>query len=925
MDFFSRLYGGSTHGPAKATPKAAAPNDPKARLARFKRTFNLVLELCNKPRDPANERPLLESLKTAVSRLTILIREDSRASLPHLCLQYAATSQIFTVLGRAATVSQYEPLVHSVVVFFAALVESEEEGFLSNASFAKSLMRLVTRVADNGNVLLSVDAETSVLELLFSISAKIRLQPEALPVWFRPIARPELDDVFVKEKRSFVGTTQKADFPLCYLLVDRVHHEGRIGDFARTGLLYIFEAMGRSLDLEEWVVSSDLPTLMASGLGALYSQLSRELSILHPNSTLPAVLAMSDYSTTHQRATTESAFSDRHQTHMATFLSYLAFWQDVLDHCGSADVKQTLLDHFQILFLQQLLYPSLLQSSDTDAGSSVAVLTYMASILDVLDHPDLINMILTYLLAVPESIPVAPSTPATPVRPSMPPRSPTATKKRQSLMMLTAPKDPDPAFEPALFNLTDLILNSVRSRGAQTAFSALKLISMMIQRQRKYAFGTLLKVRPGKSPSSRQQTNLIPGESLVVNTMNTGAAQDTAGDLTRTVGAQDLEVESYRQLATALHCGTFPEEVYASLCDDLRYCIEGQMQLKSVNGDTVEHTETTTFALSPGDPLVRSLADLLRTFLTNSVEVNLALTQALMSIASCVELKLDAWLALDPADYKFADAVPEAVQPWGALLEDDEMVAWFALQQASRQPTWSADKAPLIHTILESLVHELAHVRSTVPNLDHLLAGRQHMLQASTTPAQPASEPSSLISSPTQPSFLDAPLRKSKPQGRHSRSSSNTTSSPAQGRKAAHSRASSTQAASPSQTFIRPSDTTSSKPNASQATRSIFQPPPPETTSTTDVLMQNLTFPAIKPHDAEEGAQEGGERTASLNHVLTNIVVLQQFVLELVAVLQVRAAVLGDREVRYTREQMGSALGSYEDGNLGVPEIALCE
>ena len=47
------------------------------------------------------------------------------------------------------------------------------------------------------------------------------------------------------------------------------------------------------------MTSSDLPTLMASGLGALHSQLSRELTVLHSNATLPPVLAMSDYSTTH--------------------------------------------------------------------------------------------------------------------------------------------------------------------------------------------------------------------------------------------------------------------------------------------------------------------------------------------------------------------------------------------------------------------------------------------------------------------------------------------------------------------------------------------------------------------------------------------------------------------------------------------------
>ena len=55
--------------------------------------------------------------------------------------------------------------------------------------------------------------------------------------------------------------------------------------------------------------------------------------------------------------------------------------------------------------------------------------------------------------------------------------------------------------------------------------------------------------------------------------------------------------------------------------------------------------------------------------------------------------------------------------------------------------------------------------------------------------------------------------------------------------------------------------------------------------------MQKISF---------EGEGGSSERTASLNHILTNIVVLQEFVLELVAVLQVRAAVLGEKEVRLT-------------------------
>lgn len=71
--------------------------------------------------------------------------------------------------------------------------------------------------------------------------------------------------------------------------------------------------------------------------------------------------------------------------------------------------------------------------------------------------------------------------------------------------------------------------------------------------------------------------------------------------------------------------------------------------------------------------------------------------------------------------------------------------------------------------------------------------------------------------------------------------------------------------------------------------------------------MQVITFPkrhsstsAIEDDEDSDGEDEekAPARTASLNHVLTNIVILQEFILELVAVLQVRAAVLGDREVQ---------------------------
>ncbi|KAI6835747.1 hypothetical protein KC340_g5040 [Hortaea werneckii] len=860
MDFLARLIGG-TYTPKKPSHKTTV-HDPQARLGRFKRSFNSIVDICNRPRDISKDAAHFDQLRTLLDRLVSLINEETRAPAPHLCLQYVASSQAYVVVGRAAGVSQNEAVISSAIAVYAALIDSEEEEFLSNAAFARSLMRLITRVIDSGNLLIGVETETAILEVLFNISAKIRLQPEILSVWFQTSSTAQQQDVFSDEKERFVGATQKNDFPLCYLLVDRVHHEGRIGDFARTGLLYIFEATGRSSALEEWVVSSDLSTLMASGLGALYSQLSRELSLLHPDATLPAVLAMSDYSTTHPRATAESAFSERHEGHMSTFLSYLAFWQDVLDHCRSADVRQTLLDHFQILFLQQLLYPSLLQSSDTDAGSSVAVLTYLTAILESLDYPDLISMLLVYLLAIKDDSTAVPSAPTTP-------RSPTAIRRRESLKLLTAPADSDEATEPALFSLVDLVINSVSSSNDQTSYSALKLLSTIMMRQKQFALGSLLKIQRVRSPAP-----------------------------SRSVGALELELEKYMELAATIPGFSSVSSAYTGLADDIRFTIEAQVpyQAPTLQGSAGADTSVGAYILPTEDSLLRAMQDRLSTFLTNSVDVNLALTQALVSILSCSDTRVDSWLALDPSSYTFAEDEAAPSRSWQAYLADDEKDSWAALQKACRRPVWPEEHVPLLYKALRVVTRDIDAVRAAVPNLGQLLAGRQIMLQASNVDGA-RSEPPSMMDSPTQIPSPDA--SKTKAARAHSRSPS--TSSAGRGRKATNTSAPSplsrSQAASPS--LMRPSDT---KMDSSPPVRSIFQPPPPETPSTTDVLMQKITLPGAPAEEDGRAATASPPdgKSASLNHILTNIVVLQEFIMELIAVLQVRAAVLGEREVCYS-------------------------
>jgi hypothetical protein len=258
-------------------------------------------------------------------------------------------------VAKIATSSFNEWIVKEAVLFFQGLIESEEEAFVENDAFAVSLTNLLVRITGTNSIRLSADTEARVVELAFNITTKIRLNPQILNAWFKsqqngPPTAKQLDD-----REKFAGRTQKQDFPLFYLLVDYIHHEGKVGDFARTGLLYIIEAASSSVMLEQWIVESDLSTLMATGLGALYSQLSRKLVIDHPPNELPPILAFSDYQHPKSNYEIVSSCSFEFQSHLDTFLSNLLFWQDVLNHCRSVEVKSTLLEHLQVIFLQQLL------------------------------------------------------------------------------------------------------------------------------------------------------------------------------------------------------------------------------------------------------------------------------------------------------------------------------------------------------------------------------------------------------------------------------------------------------------------------------------------------------------------------------------------------------------------------------------------
>ena len=700
------------------------------------------------------------------------------------------------------------------VRFFHILINGETEGVLDSKIFARSLVELVRKTA-TGVPRTSVDAtqtglseqdEGHLIELLFSVTTKIRLEPDILPAWFYPERdQPEGQDSTSPEA-AFVGATRKNAFPLFYLLIQYVYQDGQIGDFARTGLLFLMETATRSKSLEKWMIESDLATLMASGLGALYSRLTRRLPDLESDAQLPPILVLTDL----VPPASSVAFSPSEFQHdLDAFLSYLKFWQDTLDHCASTEVKETLLDHFQVLFLQQLLYPSLLESSDVDGGSTASVITYLCRILASLDHLGLVQRTLQYLLGHNRDHLQEGS--------SSHHRSRMSLSRRKSLDHLTALAKAQESLSPALFNLRDLIAMSLKSSQSQTTTATLRLLSVVLQKHHIHV-GTSLFTRG---------TILEDAPLWRMSTLNSHMSTlfAFASDI-----AQDVNLnESYENVASdvSLHLGSHS-------------CLQ---QAAEYDSDVAPAAKQ--YSIAASCVLRRQMNELLCTFFANQVTTNLALTESIMSLACCRLLSLNDWFIPMLQTGDFTEVEPSS-----------------------------------ICSIIERLVHQIRQWRLSFEDWDALLAAQKRKLLDEGDEGEEDFEDSRLPSNSSDRVSVDVVAR-----GRRGRTLRSEMFGSMDG------------SLSPS-----PAPKTSISPGLTAASGSAR---PWSVSPASGILQRQVLLPQLNPENAEASTQrhshmvsedtelppadQANEGTASLGHILTNAVILQEFILEVVAVVQVRA------------------------------------
>ncbi|KAK5269149.1 hypothetical protein LTR96_005933 [Exophiala xenobiotica] len=830
MDILTRLIAGSGTSPTKQRT-----NTPAERLATCKSICNALTQTWRGGAVEREEEAALNYTTKLLQRLENILHDESRRAAPHSCLRYVVSSQTYIIVTKLAVSSRNSEIINTSAQLFHILINGEADGLLDSKLFTRSLLDLVCYATIGGQVIVEERLETDLVELLFEIATKIRLEPDILPAWFHP-------DRETTRGRNGNDETRRSQFPLFFVLVQYVHHDGSVGDFARTALLYLTETASKFKPLETWMIESDLAPQMASGLGALYSRLSRQSTSLSRRSQKLAVVSLSDH-----LETVESLTDPPRDVQQAVkaFFSYLAFWQDTLNHCKSIEVSDTLLDHFQVLFVQQLLYPSLLESSDVEGGSTAAVITHLSLMLLAVDHYQLVERMLGYLLASPNTPRVN--------REKSHRRQRMSVSRSKSIDQLKALAETSNSPSPNLFNLLDLLVMSLRSSHSETVNACLKLLSVIVEKHHCHVLKLLFRVEEVASWRGQRQVDELNSYLCKLFESSEAIAKDT--DLDGSYQASLMDGQVLLEQHSCFRTGVVDNDLG--------------------NGRSM--------TIAPECKLFDALVQLLRNFFANDSVTNLYLTKALVALTTCEHMNLQRWLL--PPTHE------------GGM---EELSAFN------------------ITFILNELLEQVRQWKSQFPDWDVLVSRRRRELSEDDAPDRPSnfrSLPGQTIGSNSVPQARPKTPRGTQVPNAEFGSIDNTISTSESHRANLAER---TLGHSSLHRSLRTNDDDGSwefpesdQPLAPTTTSllkiqvNLFNSKAPnEATSSLPVhagrkQKSDMEAPALRSVLAESRdsgsatpiSQDGvGTRSqASLSHILTNAVILQEFILEVAGIVQLRA------------------------------------
>ncbi|CAO3585858.1 unnamed protein product [Absidia cylindrospora] len=375
-----------------------------------------------------------------------------------------------------------------------------------------------------------------------------------------------------------------------------------------------------------------------------------------------------------------------------SFLKLFEFCQDVLTRCPNADISLTLLQSIRTFFLQNILYPSILECSDID-GSSVAVITYIDLILQTLQQEDLADVVVKFLMdeesGHDNTLASAKMNPSSTGEAATENGSDDINNKQHSNVFAGIEFDQfksSPYFTASeRFTLKDLILSRLKSSSQPTVIATLKLLKTLITKHCRYSL-KLLNIYPDISHSP------FPSDHTSNSTSST------------IVSHHIKEIELYFSLITGIdqtHSSDILSVGYEEYLDDIEFqmeadwCYQNMVNMDGVKAGTQQtstpkaerrrsfkygkrpdekdqhmgkqnkqrHSLCSAKAhlfrhrIRPTDPLLQILLGLLSHFFAQSSALNLALTGVISALALCPYRSLEGWISFQESDRTTPDDI----------------------------------------------------------------------------------------------------------------------------------------------------------------------------------------------------------------------------------------------------------------------------
>ena len=621
------------------------------------------------------------------------------------------------------------------------------------------------------------------------------------------------------------------EFLLFNYLLRFVHREGRIGDFARAGLLFLMDvAMSAgeptrhkllddesnttrdsdtsisdpvadaALALAEYVLDGDFSDVLGAGLGAVYSLLPSKLDV-RPDTTSGSgtmqgtnsgmTLGAAVFGTEEEKQRIEferersralgleSSSSPEFKSRLDHFLKLLEFLKDVLRRNISSDLQpqlapsalvgtaivQSILDAVRAVFLENILYTSILECSDAD-GSSVAVMSYIDIMIRTLADSQLADVLVDFLMSEDDHDTHRPHLrmlsldSEARIGKKARDKATRMRRRKSSAMVLLEMEAPDSRKQTdyftslGRFTLKDLIFSNLRSPYQPSATAALQLLqSLLIYHPIVCVDKLLVAVRDpdatsfpqpprlagperprAPSPSSDDDVFVYPGEESELPIAETSIFKSP--DMT--FAMHEREMDMYHSLISRMS----PSKDHSSFSTGYDYYLNDaivliQSQSSFRQGVLMEQTTSTWSShhrLDSNDPLLAILLKFLQNFFSHNPEYNIALTGVLAALALDPYRSLAGWLTFDAPksevtfdqSLSFADvedgddrSVDFDLADRISTLHDSDLLA-MPLNESMR---------PVIYSILHGLVSQLDRYRAQINNFDkYLLERRQGLL-----------------------------------------------------------------------------------------------------------------------------------------------------------------------------------------------------